>query len=107
MERDRLIHCLAVLRDDLGRESLEVLKHELEQIVEMQKKSIDLHGSYLTTTRDDELPKLKTAAILNKARMEAAQHLLAFFSKDYLDKAIDQLKEDRKEEEMKDAARGS
>jgi len=99
MDEQQIKHSLMVLRDDLDRESLKVLKHELEQIVEIQSKSIDCHGSYLTTTRDEDLPKLKSAAVLNKARKEAAEHLLAFFNVEYLDKAINQLKESIREKQ--------
>lgn len=99
MDQARIKHCLTVLKNDLGRESLLILKHELEQIVEIQTKSIDLHGSYLTTTKEEDLPKLKIAAVLNKSRKEAAQHVLAFFNVEYLDKAIANLAQSIREKE--------
>lgn len=88
-----------LLRDDLERESLKFFKHELEQMVETQQRSIDKHGDFLTSTADDQLSKLKTAAQLNKCKRDAAQHLLTFFSLGNLDSAITLLTESIKEQE--------
>lgn len=99
MDEKQVKHSLMMLRDDLDRESIKLLKNELEQIVKIQQDSIDQHGKFLTTTREDELPKLKAAAVLNKARKEAAEHLLAFFNLKYLNNAINQLTESIREKE--------
>lgn len=88
MELGKIKHYLICLKEDLGRESLQMLKHELTQIVEAHSAQIEDHGKFLISTKDEDLPKLKSAALLNKARKESAEHLLAFFNDDYLDKAI-------------------
>lgn len=77
-------HSLLMLKSDLNRPSLNYLRLQLEDIVATQQASIDQHGNYLTTTADSDLARLKSAAVLNKARLEAAQHLLLFFNEEAL-----------------------
>jgi hypothetical protein len=102
MTIDNEIHALKMLRDDLGRPSLDVLKDELSKIVEHQTQQINNWGNYLITVSDEKLPELKSAAILNKARKETAQQLLVYFDKNHLDTVISNLEETRRENEEND-----
>ena len=88
MDLSRMKHCLTVLRSDLGRESIELLRYELQQIIDSHGAEIEKYGQYLTSTKDEDLAKLKLAAVLNKARKEAAEHLQAFLNEEYIDEAI-------------------
>jgi len=88
MTPQQVKNSLLMLKSDLDRPSIAFLKHELENIVEFQKSEIQRHGTYLVATAESDLPRLKSAAALNKARLESAQHLLAFFDEGYIDESV-------------------
>ena len=91
---------MIMLRSDLGRESIELLRYELQNIIDLQEAQIAKHGSYLTATADTDLSKLKSAALINKARLETAQHLITFFDEEYLNDAIESVTEQIKQGEI-------
>lgn len=92
MEPSYAKHCLEMLFSDLDRDSIKFLRHELESIIEEQQRQLDNHGKYLVSTPEEKLPELKAAALINKARLEATQHLAEFLKEDYLLKVIENLK---------------
>lgn len=79
---------MKMLKDDLDRESLEIIKHELVTETDKMEAKLEELGSYLAVTADADLPKLKASAQICKGKIDFARHLLSFFDSNTLDRTI-------------------
>jgi hypothetical protein len=98
MDNDSIKHSLMMLKDDLDRPSFWYLRKILQDIIDTQKAQMDNHGQYLISTADQDLPRLRMAALLNKSRLEAAQELMVYLNVELLDGYIKAIIENEKRE---------